>query len=956
MLRPFYKSIFIVSILLLLTACGGFDFSGKGDPDITAPVITVYGDNPKNVPLGAACSDEGATAVDDRDGIVTVVVSGTVDVTTVGIYTITYTATDRAGNSSTQTRTVHVVSSSPDTTPPVITLLGSTPLTIEVNSGYTDAGATADDNIDGNITASILTANHVDHTTIGDYNVTYTVSDAAGNAATPVVRIVHIVDSTPPVISLLGSTPLTIEVGSTYTDAGATADDNIDGNITANIVTTSTVNAAVIGDYNVTYTVSDATGNAATPVVRIVHVVDSTPPVISLLGSTPLTILRRHPYSDAGATATDNIDGNITSNINTTNDVNISTLGTYTVAYTVVDSHGNYAELNRTVTVIESNLSFRLRIDTDHNSSYSSADKQFMVPTVSGKVYNYNIDCDDDGIWDATGVSGDYNCSYAASGNYILSIEGTFPHIAFNRTGDANKTLSIEQWGDIEWGSMRSAFEGCSRLQINATDTPDLSSVTDMHNMFHQAYTMNSDISDWNVSTVVNMSGLFAAASAFDQDIDCWDVSSATDMHWMFSNAQNFNQDLNSWDVSHVTDMAYMFKEAFAFNGDITDWNTSQVTDMQEMFHEAFAFNQDIGDWNVSNVTNMHGMFNNAWVAGVFNQDIGDWDTSSVTDMSKMFRHTANFDQDIGEWNTSSVTNMSQMFYNSQKFNQELKEWDTHSVTNMYAMFHGAKEFNSSIADWDTSAVTAMTYMFKYATKFNRDISDWNVGSVIYMQAMFKHAEDFNQDISDWNVSSVQYMDYMFYGAEDFNQSIGDWEEKTSNVRTMKSMFYEATSFNQNIGDWNVSNVQDMSYMFYKAEDFNQDITDWDVSQVTDMSYMFSHAKAFNQQIGDWGSKTSNVLTMRDMFNNATSFDQDIGDWDITSVTNMIQMFNDVALSETNYTLLLKGWADGAAPQDDVEFDGGDSSCGTNTTCDNKRQHLIDNYNWDIYDQQGSPH
>lgn len=79
-------------------------------------------------------------------------------------------------------------------------------------------------------------------------------------------------DTTAPVITLLGTTPVTISQGSTYTDAGATAVDNVDGNITANIVTTSTVDTSIVGNYSVTYNVSDAAGNAATPVVRVVNV------------------------------------------------------------------------------------------------------------------------------------------------------------------------------------------------------------------------------------------------------------------------------------------------------------------------------------------------------------------------------------------------------------------------------------------------------------------------------------------------------------------------------------------------------------------------------------------------------------------------------------------------------------------------------------------------------------
>ena len=73
--------------------------------DATAPVITVAGDNPATVELGATYTDAGATA----DGGETVTTSGTVDTSTVGTYTITYSATDAAGNTGTATRTVNVV-------------------------------------------------------------------------------------------------------------------------------------------------------------------------------------------------------------------------------------------------------------------------------------------------------------------------------------------------------------------------------------------------------------------------------------------------------------------------------------------------------------------------------------------------------------------------------------------------------------------------------------------------------------------------------------------------------------------------------------------------------------------------------------------------------------------------------------------------------------------------------
>jgi VCBS repeat-containing protein len=79
-------------------------------------------------------------------------------------------------------------------------------------------------------------------------------------------------DVTPPVITLKGSASVTLTVGDTYTDAGATATDALDGDLTAKIVTTNPVNTAQVGSYTVTYNVKDTSGNAATPVTRTVTV------------------------------------------------------------------------------------------------------------------------------------------------------------------------------------------------------------------------------------------------------------------------------------------------------------------------------------------------------------------------------------------------------------------------------------------------------------------------------------------------------------------------------------------------------------------------------------------------------------------------------------------------------------------------------------------------------------
>jgi len=92
---------------------------------------------------------------------------------------------------------------------------------------------------------------------------------------TPVVTVEVAADTTLPIISLLGDAAITLTVGDSYTDAGATASDNVDGDITADIVLTGSVDTTTAGTYTLSYNVTDAAGNAAVTVTREVVMIDT---------------------------------------------------------------------------------------------------------------------------------------------------------------------------------------------------------------------------------------------------------------------------------------------------------------------------------------------------------------------------------------------------------------------------------------------------------------------------------------------------------------------------------------------------------------------------------------------------------------------------------------------------------------------------------------------------------
>ena len=320
--------------LLLAFALVGCD----GKPrDFTPPVVTLAGAPLIVLSLHEAFSDPGAGAVDARDGILTVTVGGSVDSDAVGEYTLTYSATDAAGNTGRATRTVRVV----DDIPPVVTLNGEAAMSTPYRGTFSDPGATATDDPDGTLTVTV--GGSVDSDTVGEYTLTYSATDAAGNTA-EATRTVRVVDGIPPVVTLNGGAVVTMSYRETFTDPGATAVDDPDGALPVTV--TGAVESGRVGVYALTYSATDAAGNAA-EATRVVRVVDDVPPTITLEGSAAVELERDEPFRDPGATAEDEIDGPVETTVE--GEVG-EAAGGYALVYRAVDAAGNAAEATRAVT------------------------------------------------------------------------------------------------------------------------------------------------------------------------------------------------------------------------------------------------------------------------------------------------------------------------------------------------------------------------------------------------------------------------------------------------------------------------------------------------------------------------------------------------------------------------------------------------------------------------------
>ncbi len=238
--------------------------------DTIFPVITITGGTPITVFVGSTYTDQGATSTDNIDGDITskINVSGLpINTSATGTFPVVYSVSDIAGNMAVATRTVYVIAEA-DTIPPIITITGGTPMTVITNLTYVDQGATAIDDVDGDITSEInVSGLPINTSATGTFPVVYSVSDNAGNMANAtrtvyVIEATTTIDNVPPVITIAGGTPITITVGSSYTDQGATAVDDTDGAIPV-LVFSNNVDMNTVGLYQIVYIAIDAAGNVA---------------------------------------------------------------------------------------------------------------------------------------------------------------------------------------------------------------------------------------------------------------------------------------------------------------------------------------------------------------------------------------------------------------------------------------------------------------------------------------------------------------------------------------------------------------------------------------------------------------------------------------------------------------------------------------------------------------------
>jgi hypothetical protein len=421
-------------------------------PDVTPPKIELLGENSMTLAYGSTYVEPGYRATDnvyfgDLDSKVTI--SGDVNQWEPGTYRITYSVVDAAGNVTETTERIVTISEKPkpvDKVPPVVDLIGEATLQILVGSEYDEPGYSATDDQDGNITELVKVVGEVNASKAGNYQLTYSVSDGAGNLSDEVIRTIVViepvveVDSVPPQLILFGKSIINLYTGDTYLELGYQATDDVDGDLTELVVIEGEVNSTKSGKYEIFYSVRDEAGNSSGSFKRTVVVseLDKKAPELTLLGLVVITIPEEGVYNEPGYQATDNKDGNLTEEVQVEGDVNSSLPGTYELFYSVRDAAGNLSDLLKRTIVVEEKDRVAPQIVL-----FGSATIEINV----GDVYvepGYNASDNKDGdITSAVQIAGDLNTSVVGQYELTYTVQDSIGNQAEMKKRAINVTETV---------------------------------------------------------------------------------------------------------------------------------------------------------------------------------------------------------------------------------------------------------------------------------------------------------------------------------------------------------------------------------------------------------------------------------------------------------------------------------------------------------------------------------
>lgn len=156
------------------------------------------------------------------------------------------------------------------------------------------------------------------------------------------------IDDISPTISLVGNNVLNIEINTIFNDPGYSCSDNVDKS--CDVIVSGSVDTSKVGTYILEYNATDLAGNKSLTLKRTVNIIDTTSPVLSLIGDSILYYGLNQEYEELGYNVFDNSNEDIIVDIDLSN-LDVSSVGTYDIIYSACDSSKNCTNLIRKIKV-----------------------------------------------------------------------------------------------------------------------------------------------------------------------------------------------------------------------------------------------------------------------------------------------------------------------------------------------------------------------------------------------------------------------------------------------------------------------------------------------------------------------------------------------------------------------------------------------------------------------------
>ena len=693
------------------------------------------------------------------------------------------------------------------------------------------------------------------------------------------------------------------------------------------------------GTYDVAITATGAglfgTSNQRTVGVTVTDTTpsDTTPPTLALIGLDPETITVGTPYTDAGATCTDDVDGAITPTSSGT--VDASQAGTYTVTYSCQDAAGNSApDVSRDVIVSAAVISTGQNPPTFVSSTLNATTGVLAITfseeidaTPATNVVPARIHIRESGNYTDGITLSDGELGTATDGT-VISFTLTAPHLA------AVKGLTVPEL-TIEPGAVRDTsgnlIVGTFDLSTAVFADSTFSVSTQSANPRGMAFSSNgtkmfvvdyglANVYEYTLSTPFDISApaFVNSFSVSSQDTSPNDVAFSNDGTKMFvvgyENEKIFEYTLTpAFDLSsvtlanNITITQDIYPDGMAFSNDGTKMFVAGGEN-DSIYEYAMSTAFDVSTANFTDTafsvtaqeTSPSGMEFSSdgtkmFVVGVDKIEVHQYALSTPFDISApSIVHSFNVSsQDIYPEDVAFSNDGAKMFVVGN-IGGDINEYalssvypitvtDTTPIVNTYP----ATDF---VTTWRTDAANeSVTIQVQSSLTYDYTViwGDGTNSTDVTGDATHPYATAGDHQVRVYGTYPQIYLN----DHADASKLISIDQWGSNQWASMNSAFRGASNMEYNATDTpDLSGVTSMQSMFRDATSFNGDLSSWNVSGVTDMSYMFASASAFNQPLNDWN--VAAVTDMSDMFTSATDFNQPLNDWNVSAVTDMSHMFS----------------------------------------------------------------